>query len=106
MDLSLCNALDWSPVVDADYALWLADWTGNPNELGTAKNWHFIAMSQFTDKGTLPTGETPVDQDAFYGTPQDFEDYTFHAPVSTVECVGVDIVCEGVLTVDTGAWNV
>ena len=84
MNLNLCNSLDWSAVVNAGYALWLADWTGNPNELGTAKNWHFIAMSQFTDKGTLPTGETPVDQDAFYGTPQEFEDYTYHEPVSTV----------------------
>ena len=105
MDLSLCNALDWSPVVDADYALWLADWTGNPNELGTAKNWHFIAMSQFTDKGTLPTGETPVDQDAFYGTPQDFEDYTFHAPVSTVSTPSQTISTPTHSTVDTGTTN-
>lgn len=84
MNLNLCNALDWSAVVDAGYALWLADWTGNPNELGTAKNWHFIAMSQFTDKGTLPTGETPVDQDAFYGTPQEFEDYGYHKPIAYI----------------------
>lgn len=80
MDLNLCNTLDWSLVSDAGYGLWLADWTGNPNQLGKANNWSFIAMSQFSDQALVPEINGRVDQDAFYGDGAQFLKYGYTAP--------------------------
>jgi GH25 family lysozyme M1 (1,4-beta-N-acetylmuramidase) len=82
MDLSLANSLDWSPVSDAGYGLWLADWTGDPNKLGKANNWSFIAMSQFSDQAVVPEINGRVDQDAFYGDAAQFKAYGYHSPAS------------------------
>jgi GH25 family lysozyme M1 (1,4-beta-N-acetylmuramidase) len=97
MNLNLANSLDWSVVSDAGYGIWLADWTGNPNQLGKANNWSFIAMSQFSDQALVPEINGRVDQDAFYGDAKQFQAYGYHAPVS----VSTIVVDSGTGTVTT-----
>jgi GH25 family lysozyme M1 (1,4-beta-N-acetylmuramidase) len=84
MDLNLCNTLDWTLVSDAGYGLWLADWTGDPNQLGKANNWSFIAMSQFSDQALVAGIGDRVDQDAFYGDATQFQAYGYHATIPVV----------------------
>lgn len=51
------NEMNWSSVANADYGLWVADYTGNkPN----VKWWSFYALWQYTSGGNL-------DKNIFYG---------------------------------------
>lgn len=59
------NEKDWSSVANADYGLWVADYTGNkPN----VKWWSFYAMWQYTSGGNL-------DKNIFYGTRETWDKY-------------------------------
>lgn len=62
---------DWSPVVDAGYGLWLADWAVSPADNAPLKYWPFYAFQQYTDNAHFPGiegGTGNVDADAFFAS--------------------------------------
>jgi len=78
LNLSIINAHDWSPVINAGYGLWLAHYDGNPNQVDNTP-WPVVAMKQFSDNGNI-AGLTPVDMDSFYGDVATFKKYGSPAP--------------------------
>jgi len=52
LNLALVRAKDWSPVVDAGYPLWLADYDGQP-EVVPSTPWPTVAIKQWTSSGVL-----------------------------------------------------
>jgi GH25 family lysozyme M1 (1,4-beta-N-acetylmuramidase) len=79
INLALANAHDWSPVVQAGYGLWLAEWDFNANGAQPNTPWPFAAFRQYSDKESS-AGMSPVDADVFYGDASSFAKYGFHNP--------------------------
>jgi lysozyme len=67
MDLSHMNTYDWSPVVQAGYGLWLAQYNNTPDVTDPLKYWSVIAFHQWTNAQTVPGIPNKVDGDAFFG---------------------------------------
>lgn len=65
---------DWSAVAAANFGLWLADWTGDPNVIVQMKYWGFCALQQFTDKGHVAGIAGAVDEDGFFANDMNFFD--------------------------------
>jgi GH25 family lysozyme M1 (1,4-beta-N-acetylmuramidase) len=86
LNKGLQKGKDWSPVVNAGYGLWLADYENN----GSASPWSMIAMQQTTSSGSIAGISGNVDLDIFYGTLNAFRKYGFNPPVVTPPAPAVD----------------
>lgn len=78
MNSNVLGRYDWSPVKNADYGLWLANYgpnNGQPNGDGPSSDeWPFWAIWQFTSHGNLG-GISPVDVNLFSGDANAFLKY-------------------------------
>jgi lysozyme len=74
LNQSQIKSFDWTPVINAGYGLWLAEYDNNPDGIPVSTPWGFVAMRQYSDKGTVGT-LTPLDLDVFYGTTDQFKKY-------------------------------
>lgn len=91
MSESVVNAYDWSPVVAADYGLWVAKYRdtapdynydmSNAGNLPNVKWWPFYAMWQWTSVGRLNGYSGSLDCDVFYGSPQIWDAYVRNGPI-------------------------
>lgn len=83
ISLSNENSVNWSPVVKANYGVWIAQYNNNnpvngyqPRDLyGQLKNWPAMMMFQYTSNGALPNWNTGLDLDVFYGNAATWDDY-------------------------------
>lgn len=79
-------ALNWQPVVDAGYGLWIAAYTGSPTNNSFNKGkWPFAAMQQWTSSQKVPgvlDGTGNVDGNVFFGDLTTLKKYTYQAPVT------------------------
>lgn len=83
MGLADENRLDWSPVVKANYGLWVAQYNNyntvsgyKPRNLyGSLKHWKSAAMFQYTSAGRLGGWAGNLDFDIFYGSKSDWDKY-------------------------------
>lgn len=87
MSMSLYQALDWSSVIAAGYALWVASWPGNNNivanygidpNLDPNPKWDGTVgdiLWQFTSTGRLDGYGGNLDCDLFYGTAETWDAY-------------------------------
>ncbi|ETY74767.1 lysin [Lactiplantibacillus fabifermentans T30PCM01] len=83
MGLADENRLDWSPVVKANYGLWVAQYNNynqvvgyKPRNLyGSLKHWKSAAMFQYTSAGRLAGWSGDLDFDVFYGDKSDWDKY-------------------------------
>ncbi|MGH2611571.1 MAG: glycoside hydrolase family 25 protein [Rhabdochlamydiaceae bacterium] len=84
LNQGLAKNYDWSPVVNAGYGLWIASYTGSPenNNAETGK-WEFAAIQQWTDKQIVPGIGMPVDGDVFFGDAEQFKAYGYQSPTPT-----------------------
>ena len=77
------NSLDWSGVVKANYALWIAQYNNYnvvngyaPRDLyGSLRHWKSAAMFQYTSTGRLSGYAGNLDFDVFYGSKADWDKY-------------------------------
>lgn len=74
MNTSTENAYDWTPVINQNVGLWLADYRYSPDENCPVKHWPTYVMHQYTS--------TPYDKDAFFGTVDQFKAYGYHTTTS------------------------
>lgn len=58
---------DWTPVVRAGVALWLARYDGSTDACPSGC-WPALTMKQYSETGTVPGVAGPVALDVFYGT--------------------------------------
>lgn len=74
LNQSLNNSYDWSPVVNGDYGLCLAQYDNSTNgTVGT--DWKVVAMKQYTSSGQVPGISGNVDLDVFFGDLPTFQKY-------------------------------
>jgi GH25 family lysozyme M1 (1,4-beta-N-acetylmuramidase) len=73
---SIVNAYNWTPIVEANYGIWIATLDGNP-KAPEIPYWEFIAMHQYSDKGMIPGIQGNVDLNVFYGDLEQFKKYGF-----------------------------
>ena len=85
LNQALIKQHDWSPVVNAGYALWVAAYTGSPtnNEFVTG-NWPSAAMQQWTSTQTVPGIPARVDGNVFFGTVEQLKKYGYHSEPSPI----------------------
>lgn len=87
MSESVIHQFDWSPVVNADYGMWVAKYgqnTGNPGAEPNVSPWPFYIMWQYTSKKRLPGYGGDLDHNIFEGTGAVWDAYcknTKQAPV-------------------------
>lgn len=62
---------DWSPVVSAQYGLWLAAYSDPVAQT----QWPFVAIRQTTSSGAVPGISGSIDLDIFYGTADQLRKY-------------------------------
>lgn len=77
------NVLDWSSVVNANYALWIAQYNNYnvvngfiPRDLyGSLKHWKSAVMFQYTSSGRLSGWGANLDLNVFYGDDKAWDSY-------------------------------
>lgn len=74
LNRSLRDGHDWSPVIAGDFGLWLARYDGVPDAVPPGP-WPVLAMKQYSDEGSVPGVDGPVDLDVFYGTAEQLRAY-------------------------------
>jgi GH25 family lysozyme M1 (1,4-beta-N-acetylmuramidase) len=74
LNKSEIQQFDWTPIAEAGYGLWLADYIDQPI-LGA---WKLLAIQQWTNKQTVPGISSLVDGDRFFGTAEQFKMYGYH----------------------------
>ena len=83
LNQSLVKAHNWQPIVDANYGLWVAAYTYDPNKnVFTTGSWKSAVMQQWTDDETVPGIAGKVDGDVFFGDVVALKAYGYHFPVS------------------------
>ena len=82
LNQSLITSLDWSPVINNDFGLWLADWDGDKTGPGAQTPWPFTAMRQWTDADTVAGIGGQVDGDVFYGDFAAWAAYARHTVIA------------------------
>ena len=80
INLSINNSLNWSPVVNANYGLWLARWDENRDAAAPATDWSFCAMRQYSATQSIAGITGNVDGDTFYGNVTQLKSYGALAP--------------------------
>lgn len=70
MNTSTENTYDWSPVINLNVGLWVADYRYGPEDNVPIKHWPTYVMHQYTS--------TPFDHDAWFGTVDQFKAYGYH----------------------------
>ncbi|XRJ96581.1 GH25 family lysozyme [Latilactobacillus sakei] len=78
------NAVNWLPVVNANYGLWVAQYNNynivsgyQPRELyGNLRSWKSMAMFQYTSTGRLSGWNKNLDFNVFYGDAKAWDAYT------------------------------
>lgn len=77
--------LDWSPVVNQNVGLWVANYATSPQDNVAIKFWPYYLMHQYGSIGHVPGVGPQVDQNVWFGTVDQFVKYGFHAstPVQT-----------------------
>lgn len=84
LNQSQAKGFNWKPVVDAGYALWIAAYTGAPdnNNFETGA-WPNAAMQQWTNNQTVPGIPTVADGNVFFGTVATFKKYGYQGGATT-----------------------
>lgn len=85
MNTSTKDRFDWSPVKNADYGLWQANYgsnDGNPHTEPSPKPWEFNALWQYTSRANMG-GINPVDANIFNGTKEQFLKYGLQGSAPT-----------------------
>ena len=72
-------SLDWSPVVHAGYALWLASYQADG--VGNTGKWSSMAMQQTSSSQNVPGITGKVDRDVFFEDATAFKKYGYQSPV-------------------------
>lgn len=74
LNQALIKKYDWSPIINAGYGLWLAQYDYNPDGTPVPTPWNTVAIRQYSNKGNV-AGITPLDLDVFYGDENQFKLY-------------------------------
>lgn len=80
LNQSEMNSLDWQPVINEGYGLWIADYDGNQTSLGPNGKWSVAAIKQWTDVDIVSGIAGKVDGDTFEGDFSAWSAYGYHAP--------------------------
>ena len=81
MNTSTENSYDWSPIVNLNIGLWVADYRMGPEANVPIKHWPTYVMHQFTSSGSEPGIDGRVDVNEWFGTKEQFNLYGWHTPV-------------------------
>ena len=73
---------DWTPVIDADYGLWLADYTYNPDSPVPNTQWEVMAFRQYSNAQAISGINGNVDANVFYGDKDSIKAYGYKGSVT------------------------
>jgi lysozyme len=84
MNTNTENRYDWSPVINQNVGLWVADYRYGPDDNVPIRHWPTYIMHQFNS--------SPIDHDAFFGSVDQFKAYGWHqAKLPNPEPAPVDV---------------
>jgi GH25 family lysozyme M1 (1,4-beta-N-acetylmuramidase) len=79
------NSLDWTPVVNQNVALYLANYSITPEQDATLMHFKTYIMHQYTSSGAVAGIAGRVDLDAWFGNTAQFKAYGWHTATPTAE---------------------
>ena len=79
LNQSLASRYDWTPVINAGYALWLASYQADGT--GNTGQWSSMAMQQTSSSQQVPGLSGNVDRDVFFGDANQFKAYGYKKPM-------------------------
>jgi GH25 family lysozyme M1 (1,4-beta-N-acetylmuramidase) len=77
MNQSTVSGFNWGPVVANNNGLWLAKYDFDANSVPTVAHWPFVAIKQYSDKGSVSGVAGGVDLDVFEGDAATLAKYGF-----------------------------
>jgi lysozyme len=77
MNTSTENRYDWSPVVNQNVGLWVADYRYAPSGNVPIKHWPTYVMHQYTSSGSMAGVAGNVDMNVWFGTVDQFKKYGY-----------------------------
>lgn len=81
LNQSQVKKFNWQNVIDGGYGLWIAAYTGSPeNNTYEKGQWAFAAMQQWTNNQTVPGIPAVADGNVFFGDLAGYKKYGWHAP--------------------------
>lgn len=81
MNTSTENSYDWSPVINQNIGLWVADYRFGPEANVPIKYWKQYIMHQYTSSGTEPGVAGRVDVNEWFSDAATFRKYGYQTPV-------------------------
>ena len=85
LNKTLEKSSDWRPVIDADYGLWIADYTHDQNSPIPPVQWPVVAFRQYSSEEKILGIDGNVDGNVFYGDKDALKAYGFKG-VSSDDC--------------------
>lgn len=101
---------DWSPIYNANYGLWYANYNGESPENPTWNTpWPIVPFWQYTSGGQIPGVSGNVDLDVFYGDMNAFNAYGYHklqpTPQPTDPCRQALIKAHDIIYSNAFSWT-
>lgn len=82
LNQSQVKAYNWYPIINENFPLWLAAYTGSPtNTSYTLGQWPKALLHQWTSSQVVPGISGGIDGDAFHGTIEEFKKCGYIAPI-------------------------
>ena len=75
LNKSTISGNNWSPIIDAGYGLWMADYSYNPDSEVPSNPWPICAFRQYSNKLAVSGITGVVDANVFYGNASAFKKY-------------------------------
>jgi GH25 family lysozyme M1 (1,4-beta-N-acetylmuramidase) len=107
MDQSRMKQFDWTPIVNAGYGLWLAQYDYNPDGTPAATDWPFMALRQYSNNSIFAGISGGVDGDVFYGDQNTFKKYGYVTPTppQTPSNPAIEVISDPKARIDLGTPN-
>ena len=84
MNTSTENSHDWSPVINMNVGLWVADYRYTPDDNVPIRHWSTYVMHQYTSDGSEAGIAGRVDVNEWFGTKEQFQKYGFQTAAPEV----------------------
>lgn len=81
LNLSLVKRNDWSPIINAGYGLWLADYDGISDNTPDTP-WPIVAMKQWSSTGQINGISGDIDLDTLFGDINTLKAYSYHPVIA------------------------
>lgn len=108
LNQSQIQNINWKPVIDGGYGLWVASYDNDPSDVHFDHAWPSVAMKQYTSSGTVAGISGKVDMNVFYGDIIQYKKYGYREGQSNTPTTPTPAPDKRIVFFDlinTNVWN-